>query len=338
MKNIATKTSGISKFFSDDCNSMAGEEMNAVTTMGQPLNAADNYQLIKSIIQAAGVGDFYSDTGSATAYVLSPQSGRVAPFAYMDGLVVRFRPQNSNSGAATITVGGLGIVPVNQSDGVSAISNGSIVGGRICSLTYNDAHSCFTLEDTAFGDRTGDWKFTSDPATRAGYIGYSATSTIGDALSGATFASSACYDLYVLWWTNFGITHCPMHDGNPYGASALADWTAHRAMTAYPYYNTVLAAQTLTHTFGTQGGSDDVTLTIPKMPNHAHGVSDPGHGHNVVTGLYPNLQHQKYEGGNDNSRGYTDGAVTGIAIVATGGGEAHENRQPTSYVNVLVKL
>jgi microcystin-dependent protein len=87
-------------------------------------------------------------------------------------------------------------------------------------------------------------------------------------------------------------------------------------------------------------GEEQHVITIPEMASHGHPVTDPGHTHRVTSFMV-------YEGDNSGWRqdslgpGYaptTTLAQTGITIGNSGGGQAHENMQPTVFVPWIVKL
>jgi microcystin-dependent protein len=81
---------------------------------------------------------------------------------------------------------------------------------------------------------------------------------------------------------------------------------------------------------GTKVGADQMTLTAAQMPAHAHGVSDPGHAHQVPNAVDYGLPPLFVTGG---SQGVGRSAVgsstnpTGITIQPAGGGQAFDNRQ-----------
>lgn len=72
------------------------------------------------------------DTGFANAYVLD----FVANFtAYQDGIVIYWLPSNTNTGASTINVNGLGPVPITNQDG-SALYQGQLQANQVALIVY----------------------------------------------------------------------------------------------------------------------------------------------------------------------------------------------------------
>lgn len=72
------------------------------------------------------------DTGSTNAYVLN----FVANFeAYADGIVIYWIPANTNTGASTINVNGLGPVAILNQDG-TALTAGQVVANQVSTIMY----------------------------------------------------------------------------------------------------------------------------------------------------------------------------------------------------------
>ena len=71
-------------------------------------------------------GSYGTDVGVANAYnvSVSPSLG-----AYATGVVIRFEPANSNTGASTITVSGLAVRDIQTADG-KALVGGELLAGR----------------------------------------------------------------------------------------------------------------------------------------------------------------------------------------------------------------
>ena len=82
------------------------------------------------------------------------------------------------------------------------------------------------------------------------------------------------------------------------------------------------------YVLGQKVGMSYVTLISSQMPVHSHTINDPGHAH-TFEGAKPS------GGGGDSSRDgvqitlNTNSSTTGITINSTGGGQPHDNRQPS---------
>ncbi len=120
-----------------DVNGFKNENTTLITTSGQTPAAGNNNQTaISTSIYAAGAA-FYTDSGVADAYVLSPVGGKLAPNAYFNGLRVRVIPGNDNTGASTINVDGLGVKDIKLNDGTTNPAAGDIMAGIQIVLFYD---------------------------------------------------------------------------------------------------------------------------------------------------------------------------------------------------------
>lgn len=94
---------------------------------------------------------------------------------------------------------------------------------------------------------------------------------------------------------------------------------------------------------GTTGGNSTVTLTTDQLPEHSHGVTDPGHSHTVGMGKDDgNLSHGAGQYGPGDADGIdyniTSGSsTTGISIDNTGNGEAFSILNPYIKLNYIIK-
>ena len=79
-----------------------------------------------------------------------------------------------------------------------------------------------------------------------------------------------------------------------------------------------------TYTVGATGGSNTVTLTTAQMPSHTHNM---GWGR----------VHSNFAGGNASDLRTTRDSATAISTLATGGGQAHENRPPYYALCFIMK-
>ena len=85
-----------------------------------------------------------TDSGSANAYVVALAP---AATAYVAGMQVDFKAANSNTGASTINVNGLGVVNILQAGGTAPLFPNQIRLGDVVSITYDGTQ--FQLEDPA---------------------------------------------------------------------------------------------------------------------------------------------------------------------------------------------
>jgi len=85
-------------------------------------------------------------------------------------------------------------------------------------------------------------------------------------------------------------------------------------------------------------GKSFIGLTISQLPSHSHGITDPGHIHSTVFKSM-DFKNDGFSGSDitgpevstSTTRTYTSqSSTTGITVNNTGGGQAHENRQPSA--------
>lgn len=190
--------------------------------------------------------------------------------------------------------------------------------------------------------QTGDVIWLDQSGARSGWVRDNGR-TIGAAVSGASErANSDCQALFTFLWQTYADTVCPVPGGR--GASAAADWSANKQITlpdkrfrspfglddmgnsAAGRASGVPFTQGDAVTVGSLGGEATHTLSVPELPAHSHGITDPGHTHNIgiapdagVGGALPRPTPGAFTGG------YMQSATTGITINNAGGGGAHNN-------------
>lgn len=99
------------------------------------------------------------------------------------------------------------------------------------------------------------------------------------------------------------------------------------------------AGATLTsRALGDKIGEETHVLTTSEIPTHTHTITDAGHTHtwpDVAGGGTPGIIQQS--GMLTFTAFSTQSKVTGITIADTGSGTAHENMQPTTVVEFIIK-
>ena len=124
-----------------------GSINNLIQSTGQTLSTADLNQSGKAAAQY-GSGNFFTDSGAANAYILSPIGSMQSPAAYFDGMEIRFRAANASNAASTVNVNSLGNKAIKLNDGTTDISN-QINTTEDVILRFDLANDCFILPQLA---------------------------------------------------------------------------------------------------------------------------------------------------------------------------------------------
>ncbi len=148
-------------------NEVPSELQNIITDLGQTLSGSDLDQLGKAIAAMSGSADFYLESGIADAYVcevIGPKQGFdtiVGLTAVNDGLRVRFRPGNNNTGTSTVNVNGTGIKTIVRENGTT-LQSGDLVTERDAVIRWDQSADKFrlifssTIYDVRWFGATGD--------------------------------------------------------------------------------------------------------------------------------------------------------------------------------------
>jgi hypothetical protein len=128
-------------------NEIPSEIQQAIVDGGIALSGGDLAQLSKAIINMVANGNFYTDSGAADAYVLTPIGTNKGPTVYKNGTGIEFVAGNPNTGATTVNVNGIGVVDIVDSAGAP------LVGGEIVGRTT-----------ARFDSASGDFQLTAAEA------------------------------------------------------------------------------------------------------------------------------------------------------------------------------
>jgi hypothetical protein len=99
----------------------------------------------QAVARYASGGLHYSDSGTATAYVLASPLSFVMPKALFSGMVARFMPANTNTGAATANVNGTGAISILRWDG-TALQPGDISVNSQVTMRYSQSSAAWKLD------------------------------------------------------------------------------------------------------------------------------------------------------------------------------------------------
>jgi len=128
-----------------DANGMNNENKNLITSSGQTPNVADNLQTSKAIAIYSSKGDFYQEAGGSAAniYVLEGSDLQNQVFQLKDGMRIRFKVTNQNTGASTVDVNGLGVRNIFY--GGSALLSGMLALNDFANLVFDETNDRFNL-------------------------------------------------------------------------------------------------------------------------------------------------------------------------------------------------
>jgi hypothetical protein len=114
---------------------------NLTTTSGQTPSTTDLFQLSIASARYSSGGQFFTDSGTANTYVLSPVSPFKSPVdatnTYFNGMTITFRAGNANSGASTVNVNGAGLKNLKKEDGSTDLIAGDILATKDSTFRYN---------------------------------------------------------------------------------------------------------------------------------------------------------------------------------------------------------
>tara|TARA_R110000868_G_scaffold17344_1_gene76345 strand:+ start:24431 stop:25927 length:1497 start_codon:yes stop_codon:yes gene_type:complete len=125
------------------------ETNNIIESSGQTLSDAVDYQEATGVARYAAC-NFYTDSGSANTYILTPKGSFKSPvdgtIGYFDGMHIKYRPGNANTGASTINVNSAGVVSIKKQDGVTDPDEGDISADEDLELRYDSANTAWLIK------------------------------------------------------------------------------------------------------------------------------------------------------------------------------------------------
>lgn len=115
---------------------------NFVISSGQTPSTSNLEQLGIGSARYSSGGQFFTDSGTANAYVLSPVSPFKSPVSsgagegYFNGMIISFRAGNANSGASTVNVNSAGVKNLKKADGTN-VATGDILTTSDVTFRYD---------------------------------------------------------------------------------------------------------------------------------------------------------------------------------------------------------
>lgn len=136
------------------CNSLAqlfGVALKADGNVNDNVLVESNFQnrVVSQRILQFTANFFAVDTGTTNSLAVSYTP---AMTAYADGIGLRIRVKNGNTGAVTLNVDGLGAIPLRK-NGATELSAGDLVGGQVIDVAYYGG--AFNVLGTAAGSESG---------------------------------------------------------------------------------------------------------------------------------------------------------------------------------------
>ena len=121
-------------------NLQQSEGNNIILGSGQSLSDAINNQRVIGVSRFAA-NNFYIDSGSANAYVLTLAASMTNPVSstvgYFIGMTIRFRAGNANTGASTVNVNSAGVKNLKKENGTTDLASGDILTNKDVEFRYD---------------------------------------------------------------------------------------------------------------------------------------------------------------------------------------------------------
>jgi len=176
-----------------------------------PLSQLDSNfsQLTTAVNNAVTFSNYAADSGTANSYAIAFSSPTTV--SYTAGLTLQFLAGNTNTGASTLNVNGLGAQTIVGPTG-SALTAGAIVAGTVISVVYNG--TAFQL----VGLTTNSSSLTSPVTISAPSSGNVALTVNGVTGTHSTKIADSATNLF-----NAGFLETPINTQTTYYTAVLSD-------------------------------------------------------------------------------------------------------------------
>lgn len=256
----------------------------------------------------------------------------VPGLGYVTGLVYPMTLSTSNIGTTpTIALDGLSAITVVLDGGGALAANQLPLNG----LYQFDGTNFVILNPRDASWTTGDVKMTLKTTADTGWVLMN-DGSLGNAASSATTRANAdTAALFALLWNNTVDANCAVSGGR--GVSAAADYAANKRISLPKTLGRTLAGYgagsgLTSRALAATVGEESHALSIGELAVHDHQAPDTGY-YNIASGR----QVGNVAGTFHSSVSAGDG-ITSPQTGTAGSGTAHNTMQPTTFVNVMVKL
>lgn len=137
--DIVSKITG-NKLEAIEFNQIPTELEAGITASGQTPSAVTLNQ-VPIFVSRFAANNFYIDSGVANAYTLTIAASMTNPVSatvgYFEGMIIRFRAGNANTGASTVNVNSAGVKNLKKEDGSTDLEAGDIPTDRDVMFRYD---------------------------------------------------------------------------------------------------------------------------------------------------------------------------------------------------------
>jgi len=231
-----------------------------------------------------GTTDYAVDTGVADAYLVSLP---YTPSGYVDGLHVRMRALNTNTGASTINVNSLGVKSIRLIDS-SVLTAGDITAGGAVDLTYSTATGYFHVSANTNIAATS----VAVSVSAAAAASNSAAAAAASAAAAAASAASILHQSSRVWISDTTASN---------SATVDVEWTNNSAYDDYELELIQIVNQTLNKRL-------TVLFKVNGAYNTSNNYTSSGHGQDANDSTYSSNLVQTADGF-PNTVGYLTRAI-----------------------------
>lgn len=240
---------------------------------------------------------------------------------------------NVNASIAALAASKADLVHTQAATTVNVSAISGIVGTTVQAVL---------AELRALCPQTGDYLLSMSSAARSGWL-LCDDGTISNATgAGTTFASALAWPLYNVLYTEISDAYAPVTGGR--GANALADFNALKPIALTKLLGRALAVAGTgagglsARVNGQAVGAETVTLDATMMPSHTHTAAQAPHTHTGAVVFAGGTTSFAPGGAQGLTTGNTGNAQPAITVDPIGGGLAHTNMQPTTFLKAFLKL